>query len=102
MLHGDSVFACTTCSERSQSGDDGLICREARRRQLGRLRDRSSGSEERREHWQEVHRRRVRLIRQQETDDHRSQSHGLAKQSADQCNATRFPQGPLHVILCMH
>ena len=31
----------------------------------------SSGSEERREHWQEVHRQRVRLM---ESDDHRSQS----------------------------
>ena len=41
-------------------------------------------SEERREHWQEVHRQRVRLIRRQESDDRHYQSLGLAEWSAQQ------------------
>ena len=41
----------------------------------------NSCSEKRREHWQEVYRQRVRLIRLQESDDCHSQSPGLAKWS---------------------
>ena len=41
-----------------------------------------SGSKERRDHWQEVHRQRVRLIQQQESDDCHSQSLGLVKLSS--------------------
>ena len=52
----------------------------------------SSASEE--EHWQEAHRQRVRLIRQQESDDRCSRA------SADKRKATPFPQGPLHGIPC--
>ena len=44
-----------------------------------------------REHWREVHQQQVRLIRQLESDDRRSQSLGLTEQSAEQCHATRFP-----------
>ena len=39
---------------------------------------RSSSSKERSEHWWEVHRQRVRLIRQQKSDNRHSQSLGLA------------------------
>ena len=46
---------------------------------------RSSSSEERRQHRWEVHRQRVRLIQQQESDDCRSQSLRLAEWSAEQC-----------------
>ena len=55
-----------------------------------------------RERWREVHRQQVKLIRQLESDDRHSQSLGLTEQSAEQCNATQFPQGPLHGIPCMH
>ena len=51
---------------------------------------RSSSSEERREHRREVYRQRVRLIRQQESDEYHSQSLGLAEWSAEQrvkCNS---------------
>ena len=45
---------------------------------------RSSSSEERRQHRWEVHRQRVRLIQQQESDDRHSQSLRLAEWSAEQ------------------
>ena len=64
--------------------------------QLWRVRaqqHRSSGSKERREHRREVHRKRVRVICQQESDDRRSQCLGLAEQP-EQHNATKFPQSP--------
>ena len=51
---------------------------------------RSSSSKERREHWREIHRQRVRLIQQQESDDRHSQSLGLAEWSAElrvKCNS---------------
>ena len=56
--------ACTTMESPAVSAE--------RRRRLGRLhvqKHRSTGSEERREHQREVHRQRVRLIRQQESND---------------------------------
>ena len=43
-----------------------------------------SGSEERKRHRWEIYRQRVRLIRQQESDEHRSQSLRLAEWSAEQ------------------
>ena len=43
------------------------------------------------EHQQEVHRQWVKLIRWRESDDCRSQSLGLAEQSVQHRNATRFP-----------
>ena len=49
-----------------------------------------SSSEERWEHQREVHQLRVRLIWQQESDDRRSQSLGLAEWSVEQhvkCNS---------------
>ena len=64
-----------------------------RRQWVGRVhaqQHRSSSSEERRKHWQEVHWQQVRLIRQQDSDDRRSQSLGLAEWSAEQhvkCNS---------------
>ena len=51
---------------------------------------RSNSREERREHRRKVHRQRVRLIWQQESDDRRSQSLELAEWSAQQrvkCNS---------------
>ena len=47
----------------------------------------SSDSRERREHQREVRRQQVRLIRQQESDDCRSQSHGLAERVNDQLSS---------------
>ena len=86
----DVVFCKWFCREVAEIGK--ATCAATQKR----------GSEERRGHRLEVHRQQVRLIRQQESDDRRSQSLGLAKWSAEQCIATRFPQGPLHGIPCMH
>ena len=44
----------------------------------------------------EVHQQQVKLIRQQESDDHHSQSLGQAEQPAEQRNEIRF-----HEALCM-
>ena len=68
---------------------------------------RSSSSKERREHQREVHRQRVRLIRQQESDDHRSQSLGLAEWSVQQrIKCTSIPARPsawntMYALVCM-
>ena len=75
---GAALIACAVEPE------NGVACQ--RWQKLGRLcaqQCRSSGSKEKREHQWEVHRQRVRLIQQQKSDNHRSQSLGLAERSAE-------------------
>ena len=57
---------------------------------------RSSGSEERKGTSVGGSLTVVRMIRQLESNDRRSQSLRLTEQSAEHRNATRFPRGPLH------
>ena len=87
---GVTLLACIVHGAKEQFTTT-VACREAaasREATCAATQKYISGAEWR-EHQREVHRQRVRLIQQQESDDRHSQSLGLTEQSTEQhrCNS---------------